>query len=127
MRYDRAIDDIFALQDEITLSTVAAIEPSLRQAEIERAKRKRPEHLGAYDLVLRATPLVDALMPGEASQAILLLEQALALEDRDPGVDANEEARPERQDHQEPEGMKKTGVNRCATVKRRYRWVRMTP
>src|ERR1700733_668298 len=60
-RYDRAIDDIFALQDEITISTVAAIEPSLRQAEIERAKRKRPEHLGAYDLVLRATPLVDAL------------------------------------------------------------------
>ena len=79
-RYDRAIDDIFALQDEITISTVAAIEPSLRQAEIERAKRKRPEHLGAYDLVLRATPLVDALMPDEASQAIPLLEQALALE-----------------------------------------------
>ena len=41
-RYDRAIDDIFALQDEITTSTVAAIEPSLRQAEIERAKRKAP-------------------------------------------------------------------------------------
>jgi adenylate cyclase len=33
-RYDRAIDDIFALQDDITMSTVAAIEPSLRQAEI---------------------------------------------------------------------------------------------
>ena len=79
-RYDRAIDDIFALQDEITISTVAAIEPSLRQAEIERAKRKRPEDLGAYDLVLRATPLVDALMPEEASRAIPLLEQALALE-----------------------------------------------
>src|SRR5262249_45625541 len=43
-RYDRALDDIFALQDEITVSTVAAIEPSLRQAEIERAKRKRPEN-----------------------------------------------------------------------------------
>ena len=74
------MDDIFALQDEITINTVAAIEPSLRQAEIERAKRKRPEDLGAYDLVLRATPLVDALMPDEASRAIPLLEQALALE-----------------------------------------------
>ena len=42
-RYDRALDDIFALQDEITLSVVGAIEPSLRQAEIERVKRKRPE------------------------------------------------------------------------------------
>jgi adenylate cyclase len=79
-RYDRAIDDIFALQDDITVSTVAAIEPSLRRAEIERAKRKRPENLDAYDLVLRATPFVDTLMPDEALQALPLLEQALALE-----------------------------------------------
>src|SRR6202008_1781292 len=34
-RYDRALDDIFELQDEITLNVVGAIEPSLRQAEIE--------------------------------------------------------------------------------------------
>ena len=79
-RYDRAIDDIFALQDEITLSTVAAIEPSLRQAEINRAKRKRPENLDAYDLLLRATPLVDTGMPEGASQAVPLLERALLLE-----------------------------------------------
>jgi hypothetical protein len=38
-RYDRAIDDIFAVQDDITLNTVAAIKPNLRQAEIERVKR----------------------------------------------------------------------------------------
>ena len=55
-RYDRPLGDIFALQDEITLSVVGAIEPSLRQAEIERAKRKRPENLDAYDLYLRALP-----------------------------------------------------------------------
>ena len=79
-RYDRAVDDIFALQDEITLSTVAAIEPSVRQAEIERAKRKRPENLDAYDLLLRATPLVDTGMPEGASQAVPLLERALLLE-----------------------------------------------
>jgi adenylate cyclase len=79
-RYDRAVDDIFALQDEITLSTVAAIEPSLRQAEIERAKRKRPENLDAYDLLLRATPLVDTGMPEGASEAVPLLERALLLE-----------------------------------------------
>ena len=52
-RYDRSLDDIFALQDEIALSVVGAIEPSLRQAEIERVKRKRPESLDAYDLVLQ--------------------------------------------------------------------------
>jgi adenylate cyclase len=80
-RYDRALDDVFALQDEITASVVGAIEPSLRQAEIERVKRKRPDSLDAYDLVLRAAPLVDPPMPDGASQALLLLEQALA---RDP-------------------------------------------
>lgn len=55
-RYDRPIDDIFALQDEITLSVIGAIEPSLRSAEVERAKRKRPDNLGAYDPVLQALP-----------------------------------------------------------------------
>jgi adenylate cyclase len=79
-RYDRAIDDIFALQDDITLSTVAAIEPNLRHAEIERAKRKRPENLDAYDLVLRATPLADTGMPDGASQALPFLEKALSID-----------------------------------------------
>ena len=79
-RYDRAIDDIFALQDEITLSTVAAIEPNLRHAEIERAKRKRPENLDAYDLVLRATPLADTGMPDGASRALPFLEKALSID-----------------------------------------------
>jgi TolB-like protein/class 3 adenylate cyclase len=79
-RYDRALDDIFALQDDITMSTVASIEPSLRQAEVERVKRKRPDSLDAYDLVLRALPLVFTLMPDGASQALPLLERALALE-----------------------------------------------
>jgi TolB-like protein len=79
-RYDRRLEDIFALQDEITLSVVGAIEPSLRDAEIERVKRKRPENLDAYDLVLRATPWVYLAMPEQASKAIPLLEQALALE-----------------------------------------------
>ena len=79
-RYDRAMDDIFALQDDITLSTVAAIEPSMRQAEIERAKRKRPENLDAYDLVLRATPLADTGMPDGALQALSFLEKALSID-----------------------------------------------
>jgi adenylate cyclase len=79
-RYDRRLDDIFALQDEITLSVVGAIEPSLRDAEIERVKRKRPDNLAAYDLVLRAIPHVYVAMPDEAAKAVPLLERALALE-----------------------------------------------
>jgi adenylate cyclase len=79
-RYDRSLDDVFALQDEITLSTVGAIEPSLRAAEIGRVKRKRPESLDAYDLVLRALPHVYMSMPEEAQKAIPLLQRALAAE-----------------------------------------------
>src|SRR5215475_2627606 len=79
-RYDRRLEDIFALQDEITLSVVGAIEPSLRDAEIERVKRKRPDSLDAYDLVLRAIPHVYVAMPEEAAKALPILEKALALE-----------------------------------------------
>jgi hypothetical protein len=79
-RYDGDLTDIFALQDEITLSVVGAIEPSLQAAEIERVKRKRPENLDAYDLLLRALSHVYAAMPDEAIKALPLLERAVALE-----------------------------------------------
>lgn len=79
-RYDRTLDDVFAIQDELTMSVVAAIEPSLRQAEIERVKRKRPDSLDAYDLVLRAIPHVYPAMPDEAAKALPLLESALDME-----------------------------------------------
>lgn len=79
-RYDRTLDDIFALQDELTTSVVAAIEPSLRQAEVERVKRKRPDNLDSYDLVLRAIPDVYPAMPDRAAKALPLLESALSLE-----------------------------------------------
>jgi len=79
-RYDRPLDDIFALQDEITLAVLGAIEPSLRQAEIERVKRARPDNLGAYDLLLRALPDIYTAMSDEAGRALQLLDRALALE-----------------------------------------------
>jgi TolB-like protein/tetratricopeptide (TPR) repeat protein len=79
-RYDRSSDDVFALQDEIAQSVVGAIEPSVRRAEIERVKRKRPDSLGAYDLVLRAQPDVDSGMPVRVTKALALLERALKLE-----------------------------------------------
>lgn len=79
-RYDRALDDIFAVQDELTISVVGAIEPTLRQAEIERAKRKRPDSLDAYDLYLRALPFAFTAMPDDADRALALLERAIELE-----------------------------------------------
>jgi TolB-like protein len=79
-RYDRNSEDIFALQDEIALSAVGAIAPSVRKAEIERVRRKRPDSLDAYDLVLQAQPDVDSGMPEQVTRALALLERAIALE-----------------------------------------------
>jgi TolB-like protein/tetratricopeptide (TPR) repeat protein len=79
-RYDRKFEDVFALQDEIALSVVGAIEPSLRRAEVERVNRKRPDSLDAYDLVLRAQPDVFSGMPEHATKALALLDRALAID-----------------------------------------------
>lgn len=79
-RYDRILSDVFALQDEIALAVVGAIEPSLRRVEVERIKRKRPDSLDAYDLVLRAQPDVDSGMPDRAAAALPLIIRALALD-----------------------------------------------
>jgi adenylate cyclase len=79
-RYDRKSNDIFAVQDEIALSVVGAIEPSLLRAEVERVTRKRPDSLDAYDLVLRAQPDVYSGMPERATKALVLLGRALALD-----------------------------------------------
>jgi len=79
-QYDRSLEDVFALQDEITMCVVGAIEPSVRKAEIDRIKRQRPETFTAYDLLLRSQQFVFAGMPAEAAKAIALLEEALKLE-----------------------------------------------
>src|SRR5438552_9866119 len=52
-RYDRELEDIFAVQDEITATLVGAIEPELGKAERERARAKRPDDLRAWDLYQR--------------------------------------------------------------------------
>ncbi|MEZ5818594.1 MAG: winged helix-turn-helix domain-containing tetratricopeptide repeat protein [Hyphomicrobiaceae bacterium] len=78
-RYDRKFDDLFALQDEIAAAVVGAMEPGLRRAEVERVRRKRPDSLDAYELVLKAQPDVDSGMPTQVSHALVHLERSLAL------------------------------------------------
>jgi adenylate cyclase len=80
--FDGGAGDVFELQDRITESVVGALVPTLRQAEIERARRKPPASLDAYDYVLRALPPVTTNTVVEAAAAIDLLEEALRL---DPG------------------------------------------
>jgi TolB-like protein len=78
-RYDRLYQDIFALQDELTMNVVGAIEPNLRKVEVERARRKRPESLDAYDLVLKALPHTYSHRAEDADLAIPILMKALDL------------------------------------------------
>jgi hypothetical protein len=52
----------------------------LRAAEIEQVKRKRPESLDAYDLVLRALPEVYTGMPAGAANGLTFIKRALLLE-----------------------------------------------
>lgn len=83
-RYDGTIDDIFDLQDRITEQVAGALQPSIRIAEIERSRRKRPQDLGAYDYAMRAMPHVWALEKEESAKALELLDKALAIDPQYP-------------------------------------------
>jgi TolB-like protein len=79
-RYDGALEDVFDLQDKITEAIVGILEPNLRRAEIERARRKRPDSLDAYDLYLRALPHMASAMPEDAKIGMGYAEAALKLD-----------------------------------------------
>jgi adenylate cyclase len=81
-RFDGAVDEFFDLEDRITEQVAGALQPSIRVAEIERSRRKRPQDLGCYDYTMRAMPYVWALEKDGISQALDLLEKALQI---DPG------------------------------------------
>jgi len=83
-RFDGAIDDFFDLEDRITEQVAGALQPSIRIAEIERSRRKRPQDLGSYDFTMRAMPHVWALEREESAKAIALLEKALAIDPEYP-------------------------------------------
>jgi len=79
-KFEGAVADVFEFQDEITRSVIGLIEPRIRHAEIERARRKRPESLDAWDLYVQAVPIVYGANVLAYTDAIGLLDRALALE-----------------------------------------------
>jgi TolB-like protein/class 3 adenylate cyclase len=79
-RFDGALDDIFELQDEVASSVAGAIEPKLRQSEIERASRKPTANLSAYDLYLRALAQMFRYTEESLAESVVLARQALALD-----------------------------------------------
>src|SRR5258708_21292417 len=74
-----ALDDIFDLQDRVTASVAGIIEPKLRHAEIERARRKPTESLDAYDLYLRALAQFNVNYEGNR-EALRLLRRAIEID-----------------------------------------------
>jgi adenylate cyclase len=81
-RFERDLTDIFALQDEVTVAVVSAIQPKLLQTEIALAARRRPENLTAYDLYLRAMPQFYLATREGLAEAIKLAHRALELDPR---------------------------------------------
>ncbi|MBU1336463.1 MAG: winged helix-turn-helix domain-containing protein [Alphaproteobacteria bacterium] len=81
-RYDGVLADVFTFQDHITESVVGVVDPEIRKAEIERARRKPTASLNAYDLYLRALPLLNDPATAGHPEAISLLHRSAQL---DPG------------------------------------------
>jgi TolB-like protein len=81
-RFERDLTDVFALQDEVAVAVVSAIEPKLLQTEIAMATRRRPENLTAYDLFLHAMPYFYLPTREAIAEAIRLAHCALELDAR---------------------------------------------
>ena len=79
-RYDRDLADVFAVQDEITENIVAAVEPQLYAAEDFHARRKPPESLDAWDLVMRALSHYWRVTRQDNVVAQALLEKAISID-----------------------------------------------
>ena len=78
--FESALDDIFALQDQMAESVVGAIAPRLEQAEIERAKRKPTENLNAYDCFLRGMAAWHDWTQSSHDNALKLFYRAIELD-----------------------------------------------
>jgi adenylate cyclase len=81
-RFERDLTDVFALQDELTVAVVSAIQPTLLQTEIEMATRRPPENLTAYDLYLRAAQKSYLRTREGYAEMIRLAHRALDLDPR---------------------------------------------
>jgi adenylate cyclase len=83
-RYDRVLEDIFAVQEELTQNIVSAIAPHIVEAEAEKARRRRPENLSAYEIAVcadaHARQSIVNRDPALGDQAIREAKKALAID-----------------------------------------------
>jgi TolB-like protein/class 3 adenylate cyclase len=81
-RFDGELNNIFQLQDHVTAMVVGAIAPKLQRAEIDRAQRKPPENLHAYDYYLRGMANLHQWTRASTDESLRLFYKAVEL-DRD--------------------------------------------
>jgi adenylate cyclase len=82
--WDGALDDPFGFEDRVSARIAHALQPTLRNAEIERACRTEAEQLSAWELTMRALPKMHSFEPAAEAAALELLERAIQLAPQDP-------------------------------------------
>ena len=87
-RYDRVLEDLFAIQDELTDGIVGALEAAAMRAEHERARRKAPGNLDAWDASLRGWWHFQRLTRGDFAAAMPLFLRSLELDASQAGPHA---------------------------------------
>lgn len=85
-RYDRILEDIFEVQEEVTQAIVSAIAPHIETSEIARTQLTRPENLGAYEIAMRAWSIAwvafNQADRNSRQEAIRLAKEALSIDPR---------------------------------------------
>ena len=79
-RFDRQIDDIFELQDDIVASITSIVGPEITLAEIERTRTKRPEALDTWDHYLRGVSAYNRMTWEGVDEAVSHLRRAVEIE-----------------------------------------------
>ncbi len=83
-RYDRGLDDIFSIQDEVTEAVVVRVAEGIKTGHMLNARSRPPQLASAYDLVLQARPYRIANTPSASAIAAGLLRQAIELDPKFP-------------------------------------------
>jgi adenylate cyclase len=79
-RYDRALEDVFAVQDEIASAIVTSIQPAVADVEFRRALRKPPESLGAWEAYLRGQWHLGQTTAADHGRAKQFFQQAITID-----------------------------------------------
>jgi len=79
-KFDGALDDVFALQDEITRQIVISVEPEMEKAELRKSETKRSTNLDAWNYFLRGRAFLHLLTPEDIVRARAMFECAVEID-----------------------------------------------